>query len=140
MYANSKRDPKKGKPVNWMDFCFYKPRNDGNSASAENGSAMMILAKSGTLPPWALFCFKEVTANFVPDYKPDVLAFIAEDAILIHPVRTETGYKGLLIAMESAGDQFRDMTNPETGEVMRLRIPMVHTKMIAEEGANLLFS
>lgn len=140
IYVNAKKDPKKSKPASWADFCFYKPRNDGNSASTENGSAMLLLAKRGLLPPWALFCFPAVTVNADTDYEPNVLAFISEDAILIHPVREETGYRGLLIAMESASSCSRAMKNPETGEVFRLEIPHIHTKIVAEEGARLTFS
>ena len=140
IYVNSQRDPKKVKAANWSDFCFYRPRNDGNSATAENGSAMLLLAKKGLLPSWALFCFKEVTSNADPNYEPSVLAFVGEDAILIHPVKEETGYKGLLIAMESASKQLRQLTNPETGEVVSLRMPHIHTKVVAEENARLSLS
>ena len=101
---------------------------------------MLALAKKGLLPSWTLFCFKEVTANADPEYSPNTLAFISDDAILIHPVRTELGYKGLLIAQESASGLVREMTNPETGEVFRLRMPPVHTKIIAEEGAEIRFN
>ena len=100
---------------------------------------MLSLAKKGLLPPWALFCFKEVTANADPEYQPRILALVAEDAILIHPVRHETGYKGLLIALESASSSVRTMRNPETGETFDLKVPPVHTKVIAEEGARLFF-
>ena len=101
---------------------------------------MLALAKKGMLPSWTLFCFKEVTAHADPGYTPSTLALIADDVVLIHPVRTETGYKGLLIAQESAGLAVREMTNPETGEVIKLRVPPVHTKVIAEEGATLRFN
>lgn len=137
LYINSKRDPKKGRPLTWRDFCFYAPTESGESANSDNGSAMMLLAKKGLLPQWALFCFKEVTQNSDPDYIPSVLAFIAEDAILLHPVKDGAGYKGLLIAQESASNSLRSMTNPTTGEVVNLRIPEVHTKIIAEEGVTL---
>lgn len=137
IYVNSNRDAKKSKAATWSDFCFYKPRNDGNSANSENGSAMLLLAKKGMLPTWALFCFKEVTTHADPDYQPKVLALVSDDAILIHPVRDELGYRGLLIAQESAGNSTRAMKNPETGEVFNLRIPPVHTKIVAEEGATL---
>ena len=140
IYVNSKRDAKRSKAAVWSDFCFYKPRSDGNSASSENGSAMLLMAKKGLLPSWALFCFKEVTTHADPDYKPDVLALVSDDAVLIHPVRDELGYKGLLVARESAGETVRAMTNPETGEVFNLRVPIVQTKVIAEEGAILYFS
>ena len=101
---------------------------------------MLFLAKTGLLPTWALFCFKEVTANADPDYEPENAAFMSEDAILIHPVKTETGYKGLLIAQESASQAMRQMTNPKTGETVGLRMPLIHTKIIAEEGAQIHFN
>ena len=101
---------------------------------------MLALAKKGMLPSWALFCFKEVTAHADSNYIPSSLALIADDAVLIHPVRTETGYKGLLIARESASMAVREMTNLETGEVVKLRVPPIHTKVIAEEGAAMRFN
>lgn len=101
---------------------------------------MLTLAKKGLLPSWALFCFKEVTANADPGYSPNTLAFVSDDAILIHPVRTELGYKGLLIAQESASMSVKEMTNPETGEVFCLRMPLIHTKIVAEEGAEIRFN
>lgn len=101
---------------------------------------MLLLAKTGKLPAWTLFCFKEVTAHADPNYVPSVSAFVSEDAVLIHPVRDETGYKGLLIAQESASMSVRQMTNPETGEVVSLRIPLIHAKIVAEEGARLILS
>lgn len=135
--VNSKRDAKKSKAVEWGDFCFYKPRNDGNSAKGENGAAMMELAKKGLLPGWALFCFKEVTANHDENYSPNIAAFVAEDALLLNPVKDGDGYKGLLIARESASQSVREMVNPETGKGVRVVIPLIYTKVIAEEGVTL---
>lgn len=101
---------------------------------------MLLLAKRGLLPTWTLFCFKEVTANADPSYEPNTLAFVSDDAILIHPVRTEVGYKGLLIARECVSMTMQQMTDPSTGEVITLRMPHVHTKVIAEEGAEVRFN
>ena len=101
---------------------------------------MLLLAKKGLLPTWTLFCFKEVVAHADPSYTPGILAFVSDDAVLIHPVRTETGYKGLLIAQESASMSLRQMINPSTGEVISLRMPHIHTKIIAEEGAEVGFN
>lgn len=136
LFVNSKRDTKKNKSVGWGDFCFYKPRNDGNSASVENGTAMILLAKKGLLPSWCLFCFKEVTTHNDPTYTPETLALIAEDATLIHPVKEAGGYKGLLIAMESASGQ-RRVFKSENGETITLTVPSIHTKVVAEEGVTL---
>ena len=133
LYANSKRNEKKSKSVDWLDFCFYRPRNDGSSAKSENGAAMMILAKKKLLPSWGLFCFKEVTANADDAYRPKTVAYIADDAMLLNPIREENGYRGLLIAQESASESIRVMKNPETGESVSLLIPHIHTKIMAEE-------
>ena len=64
---------------------------------------------------------------------------MSDDAVLIHPVRTETGYRGLLIARESASMAMRQMVDPSTGEVLSLRMPHIHTKIIAEEGSEVRF-
>lgn len=141
IFVNANRDPKKNqKPSVWSDFCFYKPTNDGDSATLENGSAMLHLVKERMLPYWALFCFREVTANANESYRPARLAFVCDDAILIHPVKTETGYSGLLIAQESASASTRQMVDPETGEIASLRIPQLHAKMVAQENIRLMLS
>ena len=61
VFVNSKLDPKKGKTTQYSDFCFYGSGEDGMSARGQLGAAMLKLHKIRKLPPWALFCFKEVT-------------------------------------------------------------------------------
>lgn len=132
-YINSKRDPKKpGKAVSYLDLSFYKPRDNGQTANAVNGTAMVELAKLKLLPGWALFCFKEVTAT-ADGTRPQTLAFVGSDAMLVAPSKTELGWTGLLIAEESASNQTRSLIDPESGENIRVKIPHIHTKVIAEE-------
>lgn len=135
--ANQHRDPKKSKKQpSYIDFCFYKPRTDEDSASYVYGSAYMKLIKDNKMPGWALFCFKDLSKVENKAYTPKNCALIAEDAMLLHPVKSEFGWTGLLIAKESASGQVRDFIS-DTGEVVRLNVPQIHTKVIAEEDVTL---
>jgi len=131
--ASQNRDPKKGKMPTYTDFSFYKPVHDGDQPAYMYGSAYMALIKRGKLPPWALFCFKDLSKAANPEYVPEEPALLAEDAILLHPQQVgPTSYEGLLIALESASEQARVFTN-ERGQEIILTLPYVKTKMIAEE-------
>ena len=135
--ANGMRDPKKQKPYRYEDFSFYMPREAQDLPDGAYGAAMLTLVKRGKLPPWALFCFKQLTATASDDYEPAICALQSEDAILLHPRRTEMGYEGLLIAQESASSQRRVFVDDNGLEVV-LTVPHVHTKVIAEEDVTLL--
>ena len=131
--ASQNRDPKKGKMPTYSDFSFYKPVEDGDRPDYVYGSAYMALVREKRLPPWALFCFKDLSAAANAGYDPVEPALIAEDAILLHPRKVGPGsYEGLLIAMESASEERRSFTDSK-GQVVSLRLPYVGTKFIAEE-------
>lgn len=135
--ANQNRDPKKSKKVlGWEDFTFYKPRVGGENVSYVYGSAMLKLVKTQQMPSWALFCFKEVTATASEAYVPSCAALIAEDAMLLHPVKDGNGWTGMLIAQESASEQTRTFTG-EDGTIASLTVPHVYTKVICKEGVTL---
>jgi len=134
IYVNSQKDPKKrDKPNTYLDFSFYRPLQDGDAPSGYNGSAYMELIRRKQLPYWALFCYKSLSASAVEGYVPDNVALLAEDAILLHPKRTGSNYKGLLIALESASDQMRVFRTTEGSEIA-LRVPYIDTKVVAREG------
>lgn len=135
LFANSNRDPKKSqKGYSYLDFSFYKPLQNEDVPQSHYGSAYSELIKKGRLPSWALFCFKSLMSSVDEGYVPPEAAFISEDAILLHPERIDGGWRGLLIAMESASDQRRafEMTN---GEIIHLTVPYIHTKLVAQENA-----
>ena len=88
------------------------------------------------MPSWALFCFKDLSKVANKSYAPSNCALIAEDAMLLHPIKSEFGWTGLLIAKESASEQVRDFVS-DTGEVIRLSVPQIYTKVIAEEDVTL---
>lgn len=135
--ANASRDPKKKqKPYTMADFCIYKPAHAEDLPSGHYGAAALHLAKRGQFPSWALGFFKELTMQATEGYTPALPAFFAEDALLLHPVPAEGGYKGLLIAQESASEQTREFATPN-GPIL-LNVPHVYTKAIAEEDVILL--
>ncbi len=133
LLANQQRDVKKKvEPYKLEDFSFFKPAISGDKPSSHYGSAALCMVNNGTFPSWALFCFKELLAMADPAYVPGIPGFVSEDALLLHPVKTDLGYQGLLIARESAGDQTRNFSDGK-GNIVPLRVPPIHTKVVAEE-------
>jgi len=134
VYANSQRDPKaQKKPYSPLDFSLYK-QIENNGPDSYSAACYMALVKSGQLPAWALFCYKDVSSAGARPLSSPPSALIAHDAILVAPRKTELGVKGLLIAQESASDQVRQFRNLE-GNTLDLRVPLIHTKVIAQEDA-----
>jgi hypothetical protein len=134
--TNQNRDPKKGKMSTPEEFSYYISRELRDLPSRSYGSAAMTLIKQRRMPPWALFCYKDLSAAADPSYVPPEPALIACDAMLLHPVRQGSGYMGMLIAMESASEQERVFKNSNDEEI-RLIVPFVRTKFIAEEDVTL---
>lgn len=137
LLANLNRDPKKQKkPIPIEEFFLYQPREERDLPSGSAGAAAISLISSGMYPAWALFCYKEL-ASGASESAPPLLAFMAEDAILLAPQRTPAGgYKGLLIALESAGDRWIRMESP-CGKKVELFVPAVPTKVVAEDDVTL---
>ena len=132
--ASQGRDPKKGKAPVYTDFCFYKPASDGDRPEYIYGSAYVKLIREKRLPPWALFCYKDLSVSANAEYEPDFCALISEDAVLLHPEKVgRNSYEGLLLAQESASEQSR-VFRDDKGNTVTLRVPFVGTKMIAQEG------
>jgi len=131
VYANSQRDPKKDqKPYGPLDFAMYKPL-EGEGPAGYYAACYVHLVERRELPQWALFCYKEV-ASSARGSAGRQYALFAEDAILIGPRHTEDGFKGFLIALESASEQVRTFSDPN-GNFFDLTLPKIHTKVIAEE-------
>lgn len=134
LQANQNRDRKKHKePYTYLDFSFYKPRNNEDSPEGYYGASYLELLRKGLLPSWALFCYSAMNDAADPSYIPGEPALIAKDAMLLHPKKKGNGYEGLLIALESAGDQVRTFTSTKGVEVV-LRVPYVESKAVAREG------
>jgi len=134
--ANSQRDPKKKKePFSLDDFYLYQPRDSQDMPAERYGTAALGLIKRRLMPSWALTFYSKLAAS-AGGPEPPLLAFIGEDFILLAPVKTSTGYTGLLIAQESASKQIRTASSP-CGTNVTICLPEVSTKIIAEEGHDL---
>lgn len=137
LFANSNRDPKKQKKgFTYKDFVFYSDPDDEDRPDARYGTAAVELVKAGKFPDWSLFCFSALRESADPNYTPTILAFVAEDAILLAPTKSETGWNGLLIARESASQKSRVFT-ADDGSTIKLTLPYIETKVIAREGITL---
>ena len=133
LIANQNRDPKKKRePFKWEDFAMYTSKQNEAQADGRYGAAMMQLIKQKRLPSWALFCYKELAGSADQEYIPTEPGFVAKDAILLHPVKQNGGYTGLLIAMESCSDQTRIFIDSK-GNQIALEVPFIETKLVARE-------
>ena len=134
--ANSQRDPKRKKePFTLEDFYLYQPRNDQDVPAERYGAAAMGLVRRKMLPSWALTFYSKLAAG-AGGAEPSLLAFIGEDFLLLAPVKTPTGYTGLLIAMESASNTIQEASSP-CGKTVTICLPKIPTKIVAEEGHDL---
>jgi len=135
--ANVNRDSKKQrKPYSLDQFCLYQLQEDKNLPSYVYGSAAISAHKLKMLPNWALFCFKDLASTASKEYEPSNPVLLAEDALLLHPVKGPNGWKGLLIAQESASGKVRTFRNVD-GEKFELAVPIIETKVVAIEGVTL---
>ena len=135
VYANSQRDPKSNKKAfGPMDFALYKPL-EGEGPDGYYAACYLKALEKKQLPMWALFCYKSVAPSARGAAGVNY-ALIAEDVILVGHRKTDSGFKGLLIAMESASDQDRDFRDQD-GNVYTLRVPTIGTKVIAKEDVTL---
>lgn len=133
MQANFKRDPKKTKKAySYKDFCFFSSQEDSDAPSVRYGSAAVQLAIQGRFPSWGLFVFSELKKSSNPGVVPETLALIAEDAMLLAPIKTEFGWLGFLIALESASDCVRTFVDDD-GNEYSLSVPVIETKIVARE-------
>jgi len=135
IYVNSQRDPKNNKKLaSPLDFAFFKPL-EGNGPAGYYAACYVHLIKTQELPNWALFCYQDVAPS-ARGKAGGQYALIAEDAILIGPRKTELGYRGFLVAQESASGQVRTFSDP-SGNLYKLTLPSIPTKVIAEEDVTL---
>ena len=61
MTANVNKDSKT-KAFSPSDFFFYRPETDTDGPDGKCGASYLYLIENKMMPPWALFCFKEVSS------------------------------------------------------------------------------
>ena len=136
--ANQNRDPKKQKKgFSFQDFSFYIPQEERNLPNGAYGSAALAALKERRFPSWALFCYKDLVATADQGYVPHMPILVAEDAILLHPVKDGHGWRGMLVAQESASEKRRTFDDGQ-GNSITLTVPFVETKFVAIEDVTLL--
>lgn len=134
--VNSNRDPKRQrKPHAIEEFYLYQPREQRDLPPGRCGSAAMKLVEKGLLPPWTLFCYKDLAAS-ASGVAPPLLAFIGEGVVLLAPIKTSEGFKGMLIAEESVSKSWVKVTSP-CGRSETLYVPEIPTKYIAQDNITL---
>ena len=135
--AEMNRDKKKRrKPFEIEDFCLYNYEENRDSIDPIYGAAAMALIGMNQFPVWALFVYKELSERASESAPPELLCFQSEEAIVLAPRITDGTCKGMLIAREAAGMRIASMKSP-CGQEIRLRIPEINTKIIAEENCYL---
>jgi hypothetical protein len=133
--VNQNRDPKKqAKPYSFKDFLFFAPLEDQALPEGHFGAAAIELHRRGEYPSWALFCFAELNKRAAQGYVPRVCALISDDAIMLHPIQGDGGYRGMLIAREAASRKVIEFKRDD-GVIVKLVMPEIKTKIIAEEEA-----
>lgn len=95
----------------------------------------MRLLKDDVLPPWAIFCFPDFKHATESPARPDDVALIGDDFILLAPVAIDGGYEGLLIAEQSASSQRR--TASFEGRELEVLIPPFEGYVYAKAGVEI---
>lgn len=130
--ANTNRDPKKKKDAYKIDdFYIFQMKEDMQIPMARFGAAAMELVKLKELPPWALFVFKDLQAA-AEGSPPVVLSVACSDAIILGPILANGRVKGMIVCLESAYGQRREMTS-RCGLTAVVDIPNYKGKVYADD-------
>jgi hypothetical protein len=135
--AEMNRDKKKRKkPFELDEFCLYNFENKKDTINPIYGAAALELIRIKEFPIWALFIYKELSERATESAPPEVLCYKCDQAIILAPTIQESTCRGMLIATESAGSRILTMQSP-CGKELRIRMPQVGSKIIAEENCYL---
>lgn|GEM_PF-1427273 len=136
--ANMNRDPKKRRvPFELEDFYLYQPLEEKRLPEARYGASALWLAENDLFPAFALFCFPDLRKNAGKN-TPTVVSLNHPNAILLAPVETPEGIKGLLIAEKNVSDSTISMSSP-CGLSFLVKIPFINDEVAAEEDVTLLY-
>lgn len=89
------------------DFYHFRPQQPGETPPVEAGAAMLELIRCGQFPSFALAFYEQLNAAGKDQPVPARLALVADDAILLAPISTLGGWRGFLIAEDTAAGQVR---------------------------------
>lgn len=136
MTANMNRDAKKQrKPYGIEEFYLYQPKDEQNLPEGRCAAAAVELYKRKMFPGWAMFCYKELATSAI-GAPPPLLAFMSPKALLLAPIKTEHGYKGMLVAGEEVSEKWQTFMSP-CGKMVTMYVPEIKTKFIAQDNVTL---
>jgi hypothetical protein len=111
------------------EFCWFTPPKDQGNAEgppAEAGAAMLALCEQRQVPGFAMAFYDALATAGEGTPPPTPLALLADDALLLAPIEHQGGWRGLLLAEDSAAGQeriFRLADNPQ--RLVTLVVPTV---------------
>lgn len=130
--ANTHRDPKKKKEGYKMDdFFVYQTKEEMNIPTSRFGAAALELVRRNLLPRWALFVYKDLSAA-AEGAPPSVLAYQAEDVIILAPLLAAGDVRGMIICLESSYGEERTLTSKD-GQSIKIMIPRYKGKVYADD-------
>jgi hypothetical protein len=87
------------------EFCWFLPPKDQDAAEgppAVAGAAMLALCEARQVPGFAMAFYDALATAGEGTPPPPLLALLADDALLLAPVEHQDGWRGLLLAEETA--------------------------------------
>ncbi len=94
------------------DLYLFRQQQASQGPPPAAGAAMLALLDVERFPPFAM-AFFDVLEPVGRDHPPPVrLALVADDAILLAPSPTATGWRGFLVAEDTASGQVREFRWP----------------------------
>jgi len=101
------------------EFCWFLPPKDQDETDgppATAGAAMLALCELRQVPGFAMAFYDALTTAGEGTPPPPLLALLADDALLLAPVEHQGGWRGLLLAEDTAAGQertFRLVDDPQ---------------------------
>jgi hypothetical protein len=93
------------------DFCWHLPPTAAGDAPqgppAEAGAAMLALCEAQQVPGFAMAFYDALATAGEGITPPTLLALLADDALLLAPAEQQDGWRGLLLAEDTAAGQVR---------------------------------
>ena len=109
------------------EFCWFLPPKDQDAAEgppAAAGAAMLALCEAVQVPGFAMAFYDALATAGEGTPPPSLLALLADDALLLAPVEHQYGWRGLLLAEDTAAGKERTFTLADDPQrVMTLLVP-----------------
>ena len=127
-YATNHRDTEKRREAFTLEeFCWFLPPKDQGEAEgppAAAGAAMLALCELRQVPGFAMAFYDALATAGEGTPPPSPLALLAEDALLLAPIEHQDGWRGLLLAEDTAAGQERSFRLAEDpSQVVTLLVP-----------------